>query len=81
MPTRIEKYMDRQIRKLQSQPLLLLLVAICLIGGTMKQAKKIMPGWAVQALSPSTPIFSALTFHRLPLTFGRKNHLFFCGIS
>jgi hypothetical protein len=50
MPTQIEKYMDRQLRKLQSQPLLLLLVAICLMGGTMKQAKKILPGWAVQAL-------------------------------
>ena len=50
MPTLIEKYLDRQIRKLRSQPLLLLLVAICFMGSAMKRAKKSMPGWAVQAL-------------------------------
>ena len=50
MSKRIEKYLDRQIRKLQSQPLLLLLVAIYFMGGTMKQAKKRMPSWAVQSL-------------------------------
>lgn len=50
MSKRIEKYLDRQIRKLKSQPLLLLLVAIYFVGGMMKQVKKSMPSWAVQAL-------------------------------
>jgi hypothetical protein len=50
MPNRIEKYLDRQIRKLQSQPLLLLLIVMAFTGGMMRQAKRSMPGWAVQAL-------------------------------
>ncbi len=47
---RLEHHMKKTIRRLQSQPLLLLLVAIFLMGGMMKQVKKSMPGWAVQAL-------------------------------
>ena len=42
MSKRIEKYLDRQIRTLQSQPLLLLLVAIFFMGGMMNQVKKSM---------------------------------------
>ena len=40
---RLEQYMERKIRQLQSQPLLLLLVAIYFMGGMMKQVKKSMP--------------------------------------
>jgi hypothetical protein len=47
---RLEHHMEKTLRRLQSQPLLLLLVAIYFMGGTMKQAKKNMPDWAVQAL-------------------------------
>ena len=47
---RLERYMEKTIRRLQSQPLLLLLVAIFFMGAVMKQVKKSMPSWAVQAL-------------------------------
>ena len=47
---RLERHMEKTIRRLQSQPLLLLLVAIFFMGGMMKQGKKSMPSWAVQAL-------------------------------
>jgi hypothetical protein len=50
MPHRIEKYLDRQIRKLQPQPLLLLLIAMVFMGGTVKRARRSIPGRAVQAL-------------------------------
>jgi len=50
MSNRIEKYLDRQIRKLQSQPLLLLLIAMVFMGGRVKRAKRSMPTWAVQSL-------------------------------
>ena len=42
--------MEKTIRRLQSQPLLLLLVAIFFMGGMMKRVKRSMPVWAVQAL-------------------------------
>jgi len=42
--------MEKTIRRLQSQPLLLLLVAIFFMGGMMTQRKKSMPSWAAQAL-------------------------------
>jgi hypothetical protein len=50
MPNRIEKYLDRQIRKLQSQPLLLLLIAMVFMARMVKRARKSIPVWAVQAL-------------------------------
>ena len=50
MPNRIEKYLDRQILKLRSQPLLLLLIAMVFMGGMVKRAKRTIPAWAVQAL-------------------------------
>ena len=50
MSNRIEKYLDRQILKLRSQPLLLLLIAMVFMGGMVKRAKKSIPVWAVQAL-------------------------------
>ena len=50
MSNRIEKYLDRQILKLRSQPLLLLLIAMVFMGGMVKRAKRTIPAWAVQAL-------------------------------
>jgi|GEM_PF-1025066 len=50
MTNRIEKYMDRQILKLRSQPLLLLLIAMVFMGSMVKRAKRSIPAWAVQAL-------------------------------
>ena len=50
MSNRIEQYLDRQILKLRSQPLLLLLIAMVFMGGMVKQAKRSIPVWAVQAL-------------------------------
>jgi hypothetical protein len=47
---RLEHHIEKTLRRLQSQPLLLLLVAIYFMGGMMKQVKKNMPDWAVQAL-------------------------------
>ena len=49
MSNRIEQYLDRQILKLRSQPLLLLLIALVFMGG-MVRAKRTIPVWAVQAL-------------------------------
>jgi hypothetical protein len=47
---RLEHHMEKTIRRLQSQPLLLILVAIFFMGGMMKRAKRSIPSWAVQAL-------------------------------
>jgi len=47
---RLEHHIEKTLRRLQSQPLLLLLVAIYLMGGMMKQVKRCMPSWAVQGL-------------------------------
>jgi hypothetical protein len=47
---RLERHLDKTLRRLQSQPLLLLLVAIYFMGGMMKRAKRSIPSWAVQAL-------------------------------
>jgi len=49
MSNRIEQYLDRQILKLRSQPLLLLLIAMVFMGG-MVRAKRTILAWAVQAL-------------------------------
>ena len=46
---RLEHHIEKTLRRLQSQPLLLLLVAIFFMGGMMKQVKRSMPSWAVQA--------------------------------
>jgi hypothetical protein len=50
------KYLDLQIentlRRLQSQPLLLLLVAMFFMGGTMKREERSMSYWAIQSLLP-----------------------------
>lgn len=50
MSNRIEKYLDRQILKLRSQPLLLLLIAMVFMGVKVKRTKRRIPVWAVQAL-------------------------------
>jgi len=50
MSNRIEKYLDRQILKLRSQPLLLLLIAMVFMGGKGRRTKRCIPVWAVQAL-------------------------------
>ena len=47
---RLEQYMEKTIRRLQSQPLLLLLIAMYCMSGMVKQVKKSLPSWAVQAL-------------------------------
>jgi len=46
----LEHYIEKTLRRLQSQPLLLLLVAIYFMGGTTKRAKRSIPPWAVQSL-------------------------------
>jgi hypothetical protein len=47
---RLEHHIEKTLRRLQSQPLLLLLVAVFFMGGMMKRAKRSIPSWAVQAL-------------------------------
>jgi hypothetical protein len=47
---RLEHHMEKTIRRLQAQPLLLIFVAIFFMGGMMKRAKRSIPSWAVQAL-------------------------------
>jgi hypothetical protein len=47
---RFEQHMEKTIRRLQSQPLLLLLIAIYFMGGTMKRAKRSIPSRDVQSL-------------------------------
>jgi hypothetical protein len=48
------KYLDLQIentfRRLQSQPLLLLLVAMFFMGRSIKREKRSLPDWAIQSL-------------------------------
>jgi len=47
---RLEEHMEKTFRKLQSEPLLLILVAMFFMGGMIKRVKRSMPSWAVQAL-------------------------------
>jgi hypothetical protein len=48
------KYLDHQIentfRRLQSQPPLLLLVAMFLMGNMKKRVRRSLPSWAIQSL-------------------------------
>ena len=47
---RLEHHLEKILRRLESQPLPLLLVAIYLMGGMMKRVQKSLPAWAVQSL-------------------------------
>jgi hypothetical protein len=46
----LEHHIDKTISRLQSQPLLLILIAMFFMGGMMKRVKRNVPGWAVQSL-------------------------------
>jgi len=46
----LENSIQITFRRLQSQPLLLLLIAMFFIGGTVKHVKRSLPAWAVQSL-------------------------------
>jgi hypothetical protein len=46
----LEHHIEKTIRRLQAQPLLLLLVAVFFMGGMMKRVKRSLPTWAVQSL-------------------------------
>ncbi len=46
----LEHHIEKTIRRLQSQPLLLILVAMFFMGGMMKRARRRLPAWAVQSL-------------------------------
>lgn len=47
---RLEHHIEKTLRRLQSQPLLLLLVAIYFMGGMTKRVQKNLPAWAIQSL-------------------------------
>ncbi len=46
----LEHHIEKAIRRLQAQPLLLILVAMFFMGATMKRARPRLPAWAVQSL-------------------------------
>jgi len=46
----LERHIENTIRKLQSQPLLLILVALFFMGGMTKRVKQTLPAWAIQSL-------------------------------
>jgi hypothetical protein len=46
----LERHIEKTIRRLQTQPLLLLLVAVFFMGGMMKRVNRSLPTWAVQSL-------------------------------
>jgi hypothetical protein len=46
----LDHHIEKTIRRLQSQPLLLILVAMFFMGGMMKRVKRSLPKWAVQSL-------------------------------
>ncbi len=46
----LERHIEKAIRRLQAQPLLLILVAMFFMGGMMKRARPKLPAWAVQSL-------------------------------
>ena len=46
----LEHHIEKTIRRLHSQPLLLILVALFFMGGTVKRARRSLPKWAVQSL-------------------------------
>jgi hypothetical protein len=45
-----ERHLEKTIGRLQSQPLLLILVAMFFMNGMMKRVKRKLPRWAVQSL-------------------------------
>jgi hypothetical protein len=45
-----ERHIEKTIGRLQSQPLLLILVAVFFMNGMMKQVKRRLPHWATQSL-------------------------------
>ena len=47
---RLEHRIEKTIRRLQSEPLLLILVAMLFMGGMMKRVKRSLPVWSVKAL-------------------------------
>ena len=47
---RLEHRIEKTIRRLQSEPLLLILVAMFFMGGMMKRVKRSLPVWSVKAL-------------------------------
>jgi hypothetical protein len=47
---RLEHHIEKTLRRLQSQPLLLLLVAMFFMSGMTKRVQKSLPAWAVQSL-------------------------------
>jgi len=46
----LERYIENTVRRLQSQPLLLVLVALFFMNGMVKQVKRRLPNWAIQSL-------------------------------
>jgi hypothetical protein len=46
----LERHIEKTIRRLPSQPLLLILVAMFFMNGMMKQVKRRLPDWAIQSL-------------------------------
>jgi hypothetical protein len=46
----LEHHIQKTIGRLQSQPLLLILVAMFFMNGMMKQVKRRLPNWAIQSL-------------------------------
>ncbi len=46
----LEHHIEKAIRGLQTQPLLLILVAMFFMGGMMKRAKPRLPAWAIRSL-------------------------------
>ena len=47
---KLEQLAEKAIRTLGSQPLLLLLIAMCCMNGMVKRVKRSLPSWSVQAL-------------------------------
>jgi len=46
----LERHLEKTIGRLQSQTLLLILVAMFFMNGMMKQVKRRLPNWAIQSL-------------------------------
>jgi len=46
----LEHSIQKTFRRLQDQPLLLLLIAMFFINGTVKHVRRHLPAWAVQSL-------------------------------
>jgi hypothetical protein len=46
----LEHHIEKAIRRLQAELLLLILVAMFFMSGMMKRVKRSLPGWAIQSL-------------------------------